>query len=182
MRKQNIEYMRIISQVRQLVKDKKNIEFTIADLAMKACTIRHGGISSDLYTMTDFCNDTDLSRKSVSRWIQHRKIDLTLKKNKKKASPPEVKKIAKILSKDSKLGTDGQSKYEDISRIELAQKRASDGMTTIFIQNRNRLSRALTDVRMYNYEFKYRQDLDDLKRLALKIIEVIDEKKEKQAC
>ena len=54
----------------------------IAKIAIKVCTIRHGGISDKYYTLSDFARDTGINRKTLSQWVriyEHilKKIEIT---------------------------------------------------------------------------------------------------------
>ncbi len=62
-------YTDLVSEARDLILKTELFKLKIAKLAMKACTIRHGGRSSGLYTLNDFATDTGIARKSLSDWV-----------------------------------------------------------------------------------------------------------------
>ncbi|MCZ6692958.1 MAG: hypothetical protein O6939_03535 [Bacteroidetes bacterium] len=41
----------------------------ISELALQVCTIRHGGISNDIYTIKDFAEEVGLKPKTLQNWI-----------------------------------------------------------------------------------------------------------------
>lgn len=64
----NDEYESLVIQAKELVTKREMVQLQLAKLAVKACTIKHGG-RGNYYTLTDFCKDTGLSFKSLSRWV-----------------------------------------------------------------------------------------------------------------
>ena len=171
MQRHNIKYLKLVTQARELSLQRKNVQFQIADLALKACTIKHGGRSGHLYTMSNFCDDAGLSRKSVSRWIQERKIFNTLQKEKNKTLlMPEIRKIRDILQRDKKQGTDGQSKYEDIERIEKASATVDDGVYRILLEQINRSNRVLGELYKYKFINYFPEDTGKLELILAKCV------------
>lgn len=60
------DYVKLGKEIVDQVKDK---QIKICALAMKVCTIRHGGRSSGYYTMTDYAKDIGLNNKTLNQWM-----------------------------------------------------------------------------------------------------------------
>ncbi|MEE8150623.1 MAG: hypothetical protein V3T43_02765 [Nitrosomonadaceae bacterium] len=41
----------------------------IAEMALEICTIRHGGISNDIYTIKDYAKDIGMNFKTLQNWV-----------------------------------------------------------------------------------------------------------------
>lgn len=44
-------------------------EADISELALKVCEIRHGGISTNIYTIKDFSEDIGMNHKTLQNWV-----------------------------------------------------------------------------------------------------------------
>ncbi len=44
-------------------------QYKLAKMACEICDIRHGGISTHLYTVTDFANDIGMNSKTLQNWV-----------------------------------------------------------------------------------------------------------------
>lgn len=98
MRVMNIQYEKLASQARGILKDIKEQRLIVADLALKACTIKASGVDSGHYTVKQFADDIGLNERTLSGWIQERKVQITLqKKNIKVSNRKEIRAITKII-------------------------------------------------------------------------------------
>lgn len=59
----------ILFEIRQLEKKIEAHQVSICKLAVSVCDIRHGGISKNLYTITDFANDIGMHKKTLQNWL-----------------------------------------------------------------------------------------------------------------
>lgn len=77
----------------------------IAEYALKVCTIRHGGKSGDLYTLTRYADDLGVNRKTLQNWVQiYKNVILKLDADKKeKASWKAASSVNQILKEDRTL-------------------------------------------------------------------------------
>lgn len=62
-------YTDLVNEARMLVVKTELFKLKIAKLAIKACTIRHGGNSTGFYTLSNFAQDTGIPRKKLSEWV-----------------------------------------------------------------------------------------------------------------
>lgn len=62
------KYLELVEEAKKLIHEHELIPLKIAKIAMEVCTIRHGGRAT-YYTLTDFANDTGISRKTLSSWV-----------------------------------------------------------------------------------------------------------------
>jgi hypothetical protein len=62
-------YFDLVEEGRRLLRTTQLFRLKIAKMAIKACTIRHGGKSSGYYTLTEFAKDIGANRKDVSEWV-----------------------------------------------------------------------------------------------------------------
>lgn len=62
-------YSELVDEAKALLEKRELIKLQIAKLAMEACTIRHGGRSDSLYTLTDFSKDVGIPFKRLSDWV-----------------------------------------------------------------------------------------------------------------
>lgn len=67
-------YSELVDEAKYLLEKRELIKLQIAKLAMEACTIRHGGRSEGLYTLTDFSRDVGIPFKRLSDWVMVYKI------------------------------------------------------------------------------------------------------------
>jgi hypothetical protein len=67
-KKASEEYCFLVNEARKLLEAIDCYQIKIAAMAVKACQIKHGGKSANLYTLTDFANDIGMSRKTLSEW------------------------------------------------------------------------------------------------------------------
>ncbi|MCP4914525.1 MAG: hypothetical protein GY909_15530 [Oligoflexia bacterium] len=62
-------YQECVSKGRALVKRMNFYQVEIAKLALKVCDIRHGGISTNIYTLKRFASDINVHHNSLSGWV-----------------------------------------------------------------------------------------------------------------
>lgn len=62
-------YQSLVEAAKELVQKTDLTKLQIAQLAIRACTIRHGGRSTGFYTLTMFARDIGVSFKQLSRWV-----------------------------------------------------------------------------------------------------------------
>lgn len=60
-------YYDLVQEAKTLIRKRDMIGLKIAKMAIKACTIKHGG-RSEFYTQKDFANDVGIPYKTLSRW------------------------------------------------------------------------------------------------------------------
>lgn len=78
-------YQELVNEAKVLLTRTSLIKMKIAKLALQACTIRHGGRSGNLYTLSKFATDVGVSRKQLSNWcltyknVVHHIEDVVLK-------------------------------------------------------------------------------------------------------
>ena len=80
-------YNACVRIAKALVGEMEAVQYKVACLAVEACEIRHGGISTNIYTMKDFANDVGLNPKSVQNWVRVYQVVAT-----KLPSKPESRK------------------------------------------------------------------------------------------
>ncbi len=68
-------YFSKVSEAKGILKKIKDYKRKVAIIALEVCDIRHGGISHNIYTITDFASDIGMNRKTLSEWIQTVKIE-----------------------------------------------------------------------------------------------------------
>ena len=61
-------YNQLVDEAKSLITTRDLMALKIAKMAVLACTIRHGGVSNTLYTLTDFAKDIGMSYKTLSNW------------------------------------------------------------------------------------------------------------------
>jgi len=64
-----MSYSDLVEEGKSLINAVDLFKLKIAKLAVKACTIRHGGRSSGYYTLSDFAKDIGVDRKKLSDWV-----------------------------------------------------------------------------------------------------------------
>ena len=80
-------YEELVKEAQILMTRTSLIKMKIARIALEACTIRHGGRSGSLYTLSKFSSDIGVSRKQLSNWcltytnVVHHIGDLILTEN-----------------------------------------------------------------------------------------------------
>ena len=62
-------YYDLVEEAKDLLLKRDLFKLKIAKLAIKACTIRHGGRSGELYTLNKFSEDCGIHRKRLSAWV-----------------------------------------------------------------------------------------------------------------
>lgn len=62
-------YTDLVEEAKHLLRATDLFKLKIAKMAIKACTIRHGGRSSGYYTLVDFARDVGCDRKGLSEWV-----------------------------------------------------------------------------------------------------------------
>lgn len=73
---------------RALLREVRCYQVQIAYYATKVCTIRHGGKSGDLYTLSRYAYDIGMNSKTLSEWVSvYRNVILKLDKDMKKITP-----------------------------------------------------------------------------------------------
>ena len=90
-----VEGKKLVSKITVLDKNRMAYQCDIAKLAMEVCTIRHGGRSGDLYTITRYATDIGLNTKTVSNWVLVYKTVIA-KLGKKTVTPQEWGKAVKV--------------------------------------------------------------------------------------
>tara|TARA_R110000803_G_scaffold162194_1_gene225841 strand:+ start:34398 stop:35207 length:810 start_codon:yes stop_codon:yes gene_type:complete len=80
-------YNSSVKIAKQLIGDMEAIQYKVALLAYKSCTIRHGGRSPGIYTILKFANDVGINPKTLSGWI-----NVFVNVAKKLESPPTTRK------------------------------------------------------------------------------------------
>ena len=69
----------LLVQIKELEKKIEAHQFSICKLALEVCEIRHGGISTNVYTITDFAEAIGMNKKTLQNWIAcYRKVVLKL--------------------------------------------------------------------------------------------------------
>ena len=64
-----LTYTDLVKEATVLLRTAQLYRLKVAKMAIKACTIRHGGKSTGYYTLTDFAKDIGCSRKDLSEWV-----------------------------------------------------------------------------------------------------------------
>lgn len=74
-----------IQRGRELVQDIKQAQLEISRMAVELCVIGHGGISNNIYTLTDYANDIGMNKSTLANWVSiYRDVILKL---------PEIKQL-----------------------------------------------------------------------------------------
>ena len=169
-------YAVLVSQGKTVVNNRKNSQRHLADLAMRACTIRYGGRYGNLYTMKQYARDIGVNSKTLSKWIQERRVEITINKNsksKKKKTLSEIKKITRTLRGDTKIGKDGQSKYMNFQRIKAAEIRSKSVGNNDLEKNIRKLREVLYSMRSMDSGKFTDKDKKNLKILLKKCNDII---------
>lgn len=110
----NREYLKLITQAKTILKDIDNYKMDIANMAIKACTIKLGGHIRGFYSVANFADDIGLNRKTLSCWIHSRKIQKELAKKRIIINDEtQLNNIRKILRGDHTRGVSRVDKYSD---------------------------------------------------------------------
>lgn len=64
-----LTYSELVEEGKNLINLSKLIKLKLAKLAIKACTIKHGGISNNYYTLKNFAEDVGVCNKQLSDWV-----------------------------------------------------------------------------------------------------------------
>ena len=62
-------YYQLVNEAKILMAKNDLLKLRLAKLAIKACSIRHGGRSDGHYTLANFASDVGVSRKQLSNWV-----------------------------------------------------------------------------------------------------------------
>ena len=110
----NKEYQALVYEAKETLKDIENSKMHIADLAIKACTIKLGGHLTGFYSITNFADDIGVNRKTLSCWIHNRKIQKELEKKKIVVKDEtELNRIRIALREDSQGQQGNINKYSN---------------------------------------------------------------------
>ncbi|GAI03248.1 unnamed protein product, partial [marine sediment metagenome] len=107
------KYKTFVIEGKKLVNSIHKDESSLADLAMKVCTIQLGGQKRGFYTLANFAEDVGVCRKKMTRYVQKRKIQLTLDKNSIEYDPKKLGSMQRVIEN---LGGDS-SKYENLKAV-----------------------------------------------------------------
>lgn len=90
------EYKKLVNLAKEQLEIANEARSRIAILAIKACTIRHGGITKDeYYTLKDFATDIGVNYRTLSRWVV---IQRDIAKSKKEINSNDWKAYGKQYS------------------------------------------------------------------------------------
>lgn len=170
------KYLKLVHQGKTVVNNRTNSQRHLADLAMKACTIRHGGRYGNLYTIKQYARDIGVNSKTLSKWIQERRVEITINKNsksKKRKTLSEIKKITRALRSDTKIGNDGQAKYIDFQRIKAAENRTSTNENNNLEKNMRKLREVFYFVKARGSSKFTNKEKKNLKTLLKKCNDII---------
>ena len=88
-------YSDYVKAGKQVVKSITCHQVRLAYYAIQVCTIRHGGISNNCYTITDYARDIGMNKKTLQEWtLVYRRVIVHLQKN-----------IEEITQKDWKVAS-----------------------------------------------------------------------------
>lgn len=91
------EYEIAVNQGKEIVGQLKSRQAELAKLAVKVCTIRHGGISNGFYTIKQFALDIGMNPKTLQDYVSiYRNVVLVVKKEEDKVSPEEWRAASKV--------------------------------------------------------------------------------------
>lgn len=77
----NKTYDQLVIEAKNLIVTRDLMALKIAKMAVIACTIKHGGKSGKLYTLTDFAKDVGMPYKTLSNWtITYRMVASKIEK------------------------------------------------------------------------------------------------------
>lgn len=72
-----MNYQEYVEAAKKLVNRVDCFQAKIAEYAVAVCQIRHGGRSSEFYTLTNFAEDVGLPMRRLSRWVAIYKVSLS---------------------------------------------------------------------------------------------------------
>jgi len=122
----NQEYQRLVSAAIRTLKEVESSKMHVADLAIKACTIKLGGHLTGFYSITNFADDIELNRKTLSCWIHNRKIQIELEKKKVKVDVESDLNKIRIILRGEQQGQQGNiNKYSDPSAVIRAYEKSN---------------------------------------------------------
>lgn len=110
--KHDEKYLKLVNEAKCLIQKIEAYQSKIAKLAVAACDIRHGGKSTNLYTLRDFAKDTGLPYKTLQNWVRvYRNVILRLPKEKQSHSAKTWSKAVKTQSilKNQKKASNSRS-------------------------------------------------------------------------
>jgi hypothetical protein len=158
--KSGASYKDLVLHAKMLLRQRDLISLKIAKMAIEVCTIRHGGMSQDVYTLSDFATDIGLSRKVLSSWtityktvVQKIENEIKTKEDWNKAQKLSDRLIKQrtILRKQEGLKKGEKSKFKnelDRSAKEiLAEFRDMDKNSDQIYECFNNCRRALGNIR-----------------------------------
>lgn len=67
---EKLEYDELVKLGKELYSKVEMYQVKISEYAVAACDIRHGGISTGLYTLKDYARDIEMPYKTLQNWVQ----------------------------------------------------------------------------------------------------------------
>ncbi len=88
-------YNQYVEEAKGFLKNIEETKFKISKLALEVCQIRHGGISTQYYTLKDFAGDIGMKPKTLQNWVRIYR-DILLVCEKPNPSPTDWKNAGKV--------------------------------------------------------------------------------------
>lgn len=90
-----MNYQDFVDRAKRELRKIEGHQARIAEMAVRVCTIRHGGVSKGFYTITQFAEDIGVNEKTLQNWVQtyrnvYTKIDVPA------GESPSWKKAARV--------------------------------------------------------------------------------------
>lgn len=113
------KYNKAVQQARELLKIRENAKMRIAKLAYENCDVILGGhITGEIFSLTMFAKDINMSRKTLSDWVTNYQIKISIEKE-KISLPKETKR---------KLINDTPETQNELNKIRKVMRKEEGGV------------------------------------------------------
>lgn len=173
----NVEYERLVIEAKENLQEIENFKMKIADLAIKACTIKLGGHVRGFYSITNFGDDIGVNRKTLSCWIHNRKIQVELQKKKITVEDEtELNKIRLTLREQDQGGKWNMGKYSEPVKVLGAYEKSNKKTQEDRMVENMLTSLGTINFRLDSYVLPKlnQENLENVKTLATQTLRILD--------